>query len=535
MILILDNYDSFTYNLYQIFLKYNYPIKVIRSDKTSIEEIERLNPEYIILSPGPGTPHEAGICIEVVQKLKGKYPILGVCLGHQAILAAFDVPIVNAARIVHGKVEKLIHNGKGVFRNISPDAKVTRYHSLAGKEKDIPECFEINAKCEDDEVMAVEHKTYQLVGVQFHPESVGTKEGEKMILNFLNYRRDNVPVKEYLGKLMTKSNLSFREAYDVMDELTDGNLHDSQIGCLLTAMQLKGVTSEELAGFASVLRRKAITFPKPRDGEIRLDTCGTGGSLAAKTFNVSTICAILANTCGAKVVKHGNRAATSKSGSADLLEKLGINVDMSITNCINSYNELGLTFLFARKFHGAMRYAAPARQHLGFKTIFNYIGPLSNPAYATHQIIGIADKDLTEKFCESLSMLGIKRALVVSGFDGLDEISLSAPTKISELKDTWIRSYVFNPESIGLKFMRHADLIGGDADRNAQIALEILSGEESTRSDLVYLNTGAALYLYGITDSIEEGYKKARDVAKSGNAMKTLKKFVELSNKPESE
>jgi anthranilate synthase/phosphoribosyltransferase len=533
MILILDNYDSFTYNLYQIFLKLNYPIKVIRSDKTTVEEIEKINPNYIILSPGPGTPQEAGICIEVVQKLKGKYPILGVCLGHQAILASFGVPIVNAARIVHGKVEKLVHNGKGILRNISPDARVTRYHSLAAKEIDIPECFEVTAKCEDGEVMAVEHKNYHLVGVQFHPESIGTKEGEKMILNFLNYRRDSVPVKEYLGKLLTKSNLTFRESYDIMDELTDGNMHDSQIGSLLTALQMKGLTSEELAGFASVMRKKAISFPKPKDGEIRLDTCGTGGSLAAKTFNVSSVCAILANTCGIKVVKHGNRAATSRSGSADVLEKLGVNIDMSVSNCINTYRELGLTFLFARKFHGAMKFAAPTRHHLGFKTAFNYIGPLSNPAYATHQIIGISDRDFTEKFCESLSMLGVKRALVVSGFDGLDEISLSAPTKISELKDGWIRSYVFNPESIGLKFIRHSDLVGGDVEKNSAIALEILSGEDSTRSDLVYLNTGAALYLCGITDSIGDGYKKARDVAKTGNAMKTLEKFVALSNKPE--
>ena len=350
MILLIDNYDSFTYNLYQVFLKLNYPTKVVRNDKISISEIEKLNPSYIVLSPGPGTPNEAGITMEVVNKFKGIYPILGVCLGHQSILAAFGTPIVNAQRIVHGKVERIIHNGKGLFRNIPTDTSVTRYHSLVAKEKDIPDCFEITAKSEDGEVMAVEHKEYHLIGVQFHPESIGTKDGEKMIINFLHYRKDNVPVKEYLSRLVIKNSLSFKESYDIMDELTENNLTEGQIGSLLTALQINGFTSEIIAGFATVLKKKAISFPKPASNEKRLDTCGTGGSTNAKTFNVSTISSILANACGANVVKHGNRAITSKSGSADLLEKLGVNVDMSVETCIDVYNKIGITFLYARNF-----------------------------------------------------------------------------------------------------------------------------------------------------------------------------------------
>ena len=527
MILILDNYDSFTYNLFQIFLKYNYPIKVVRSDKITISEIEKLNPSYIVLSPGPGTPYEAGICMEVVDKLKGKYPILGVCLGHQAILASFGVPIVNASRIVHGKVEKLIHNGKGIFRNISPDTKVTRYHSLAGKEKDIPDCFIISAKCEDGEVMAVEHKEYHLVGVQFHPESIGTKEGEKMILNFLHYRRENVPVKDYLVKAMKRENLSFSEAYDIMDELTEGNMHEAQIGSLLTSLQIKGITSEELAGFASILRKKAISFPKPKENEKRLDTCGTGGASNSKTFNVSTTVALIAAASGAKVVKHGNRAVTSKSGSADLLEKLGINVEMPVEKAIELYNKTGFTFLYARKFHAAMRFAAPARAALGFRTVFNIIGPLSNPAYATHQIIGVFDKDMTEKIAEALMIIGIKRAMVVSSLNGLDEISLSSPTKITELKDGWIKSYIFNPEDIGLSLVKHEDLVGGDSNVNKEITLNILKGEEGAKLELALLNTGAALYVYGIADSIKKGYEIARNTVKSGKALDFLNRVIE--------
>lgn len=529
MILMLDNYDSFTYNLYQVFLKFNYPIKVVRSDKISIKEIEELNPSFIVLSPGPGTPHEAGVCIEVVQKLKGKYPILGICLGHQAILAAFGVPIVNASRIVHGKVEKISHTGTGLFRNISSDACVTRYHSLAGKEKDIPDFFEITAKTEDGEVMAVEHKEYHLAGMQFHPESIGTKEGEKMIMNFLHYRGEMVPVKSLIKKTLSMNSLTFNEAYDIMDELTEGNMTDAQIGSLLTSLQIKGVTSNELAGFASVLRKKAVSFPMPLEGEIRFDTCGTGGS-HYKTFNVSTIVSLVSAAAGAKVVKHGNRAVTSNSGSADLLEKLGVNVDMSVDKCIEIYKKIGVTFLYARKFHAAMRFAAGARSSLGFRTAFNLIGPLSNPAFSTRQLIGVFDKDYTKILCEALSMLGVERAMVVSGIDGYDEISLTSDTQITELKDGWMRTYLFSPKDVGLDYCKQEDLTGGNVDINASIALDILTGKPGPKTELVALNAGAALYLYGMADSIKDGYHKALKILTEGKAKEILDEFILLSN-----
>ncbi|HBI39299.1 MAG: anthranilate phosphoribosyltransferase [Spirochaetes bacterium RIFOXYB1_FULL_32_8] len=529
MILMLDNYDSFTYNLYQVFMKFNYPIKVVRSDKITIEEIEQLNPTFIVLSPGPGTPHEAGICIEVVQKLKGKYPILGICLGHQAILAAFDVPIVNASRIVHGKVEKLNHTGTGLFRNINADTMVTRYHSLAGKEKDIPDCFEITAKTEDGEVMAVEHKEYQLAGMQFHPESIGTKDGEKMIMNFLHYRRETVPVKQHIKKTLGMQDLTYQESYDIMDELTEGNMTDAQIGSLLTSLQIKGVTSNELAGFASVLKKKAVSFPKPAEGEKRIDTCGTGGS-HNKTFNVSTIVSLITSAAGAKVVKHGNRAVTSTSGSADLFEKLGINVDMSVERCIEIYNKIGVTFLYARKFHAAMRFAAAARASLGFRTAFNLIGPLSNPAYSTHQIIGVFDKDYTKTICESLSIMGTQRAMVVSGLDGYDEISLTSDTQITELNNGWIKTYNFSPSEIGLPYYKQEELAGGNVECNSLIAMNIIAGKDGPKTELVAVNAGAALYIYGLASSIKDGYHLAKSVIHGGKAKGILDEFILLSN-----
>ena len=382
--------------------------------------------------------------------------------------------------------------------------------------------------------MAVEHKELCLIGVQFHPESIGTKEGEKIIKNFLNYKRDNVPIKGYLKDLISQKNLSQKEAHDIMDELTEGNLAEAQIGSLLTSLQIKGVTPEELAGCASVLKKKAASFPKPDENEKRLDTCGTGGSKESKTFNVSTIVSLLAAAAGAKVVKHGNKAVTSKVGSADLLEKLGVNIEMSVEKSHEIYDKIGLTFLYARKFHSAMRFAAPARASLGFRTLFNLVGPLSNPAYATHQIIGVFDADYTNKMCEALQLVGIERAMVVHGLDGLDEISLSAPTKITELKDGWIKSYIFDPESIGLDLVKHHRLTGGNIEKNRRICLNILKGKESVKANLAYLNTGAALYIYGIAESIKDGYFIAKETATSGKAIPLLNEFVKLSQEEHS-
>lgn len=529
MILLIDNYDSFTYNLYQVFSKFNHPIKVVRSDKISLEEIQALNPKYIVIGPGPKTPQEAGISIQIVQKFQGLYPILGICLGHQAILAAFGVPIVNAKHIKHGKIEPLNHNARGIFRHIHTQTPVVRYHSLAGKQEDIPDFLEITATALDGEIMAVEHKSSQIVGLQFHPESIGTQEGEKMILNFLHYRRENVAIFSYLKKSLKLSNLEFQEAYDIMDELTEGNMSDAQIGSLLTSLEIKGVRAEELAGFASVLRKKAVSFPLPKTSEKRLDIVGTGGS-PNKTFNVSTTASLLLATAGVKVIKHGNRAITSKAGSADLLEKLGVNVNMSVPTCIHCYNKLGITFLYAIKFHAALRFASNARKSLGFKTAFNLVGPLANPAAVTHQFIGVFDKAYTEIMAEALNILGTKRALVVSGFDEYDEISLCAPTKITELNNGKITSYDFSPEQIGLPYATHSMLVGGDSLINKQITLDIFNNIPSLKNDLVCLNVGAGLYLYDIADSISDGYKLAKEVLKSKKVFETLENFKQLSH-----
>ncbi|WDL74700.1 bifunctional anthranilate synthase component II/anthranilate phosphoribosyltransferase [Helicobacter winghamensis] len=533
MILLIDNYDSFTFNIYQAFSTLGYPIKVVRYDKTNLEEIKALNPSYIILGPGPKSPRDSKLNIEIVQNFKGIYPILGICLGHQAILAAFGVEIVNAKNIIHGKVEPLIHNEKGIFRHIPQRTPIVRYHSLVGKKDEIPECFIVSARSKDGEIMAVEHKQYHLVGLQFHPESIGTKDGIKMLQNFLHYAREPIPIKEYLKKTLKQESLNFQESYNLMDELTEGNLSDAQIGSILTSLEIKGVDSYELAGFASVLKRKAVRFAPKRKFEKNFDLVGTGGS-GVKTFNVSTTCALLLASVAREenfgIIKHGNRAITSKSGSADLLNALGINANMELQNALRAYEELHLTFLFAQRFHAAMRFAAPARSTLGFKTAFNLIGPLSNPAPISHQLIGVFDKSYTEIMAKALQILGIKRAMVVSGLDGYDEISLCAPTQITELKGGELKTYIFNPIEVGLSFVPYSLLKGGDACENLEISQDIFRGLNSPKLDLVALNMGAALYVCDLVDSIRDGFFRAKKIIKDGVVFEVVKSFQKISN-----
>ncbi len=527
MILLIDNYDSFTYNIYQLVAKLGFEVIVKRNDEINIDEIQSMKPTHIILGPGPNSPKDSKICLDIIKQLKNEYPILGICLGHEVILYAFDVPIVNAKNIVHGKVSPLNHCEEGIFTNIPQHIEITRYHSLVAKKQDIPQTFQITALSDDGEVMAVAHKKYPLFGLQFHPESIGTQFGEKMILNFIHYKRQNIPIKQYLHKLANLENLSFVESYDLMECIVENDLTSAQIGSLITSFYVKKPTGDELAAFASLLISKAQKFEI--DDSNRIDIVGTGGS-ERKTFNVSSTTAILLASMGLKVVKHGNKGVTSKSGSADLLLKLGININMDINICKKCYDELGITFLFAPNIHNAIKHVQTIRKEIGFKSFFNLLGPLSNPLRPTHQLIGVFQKEYTEVMAQALKIIGIKRAMVVNGLDGIDEISLCGDTKISELRDGNINTYIFSPKEHGIELANFYDLKGGDVFRNVEITMDILNGNESKKLDLVALNAGASLYLYDIAESIEEGFHKAKEFLKTKKALKTLEAFKIISN-----
>jgi anthranilate synthase/phosphoribosyltransferase len=432
MILLIDNYDSFTHNLYQYFREItDREVRVVRHDEIDVAGVRDIAPDYIVISPGPGRPEDAGISLEVIEAFAGEIPILGVCLGHQAIAQAFGARIVQAQRIVHGKAEEISHDGKGLFRSIPKSSSFTRYHSLAVEESTLDDAFEITSRAADGEIMGIRHREFTLEGVQFHPESIASEDGKTLLKNFIHYRREPFVATEQLQKVIAGDNMSANEAEAFMTELTEGNLSDAQIAGFLTALSTKGIVAEEIAGCARVLQQKRVPVKSDRP---LLDTCGTGGD-GLGTFNISSMSAIIAASCGAVVAKHGNRAVSSKSGSADFYRALGFEIDITPAQSEELLRKNDFAFLFAPLYHGAMKYAAPARKALKVKTIMNLLGPLANPAGAEYQIIGVYSAELAPVIAEAARMLGVKRGMIVHGRDGEDELSVCDTSLVVEFDE----------------------------------------------------------------------------------------------------
>ncbi|HUT66370.1 MAG TPA: bifunctional anthranilate synthase component II/anthranilate phosphoribosyltransferase [Spirochaetota bacterium] len=521
MIAIIDNYDSFTYNLFQYISEmYDDEVKVFRNDRITVEELGRMRPDGIVISPGPGRPQEAGISVEAVKRFAGHTPILGVCLGHQAIGYAFGGSIGRAKDIVHGKTQSITMDGRGLFRNVPSPARFTRYHSLVIDRPSLPGALEITAVSEDGEIMGVRHKEYAVEGIQFHPESIASEYGKKILKNFLNYRRETFHLSRALSKVVDGTDLSPKEASFLMEELTEGDLSTGQIAAFLTALTAKGTNPGELAAFAGVLGKKkqSLSVSHPL-----LDTCGTGGDEKG-SFNISSMAAIVASSCGAWVAKHGNRSVSSKSGSADFYRALGIPTELDAEKTKILLEETGFAFLFAPLYHRSMRHAAQARRELGIKTVMNILGPLLNPADAQYQLIGVYAEKLCRPVAETLKLLGRKRALVAHGLDGFDEISVTAPSKIVEIDEKkGISEYVLDPEEFGIGRYGQDELAGGSPEENAEIASELLvSGGRDAIRDAVLLNAGAALYVYNFARDIGEGYRLAKKAIESGDTEKKL-------------
>jgi len=525
MILLIDNYDSFTYNIYQYMIEDGFDVLVKRNDEISLKEIEELAPEKIVLSPGPGNPDSAGICLEVLEHFKTNIPILGICLGHQCIGQAFGGEIVRAGKIVHGKPSVIDHDGRGVFKEVSPHVSQIRYHSLVIRRETLPEELEITANSLDDnEIMGVRHKKYAIEGIQFHPESISSEEGRKILRNFLREDHSDV-MKDAIRKVTEGESLTVTMAENVMECITSGKATPAQIGSILTALIFKGETVEELTGFARVMRRSADQVAKPKGRRV-LDTCGTGGDKSG-TFNISTAVALVTAGAGVTVAKHGNRSVTSKCGSADVLEDMGVPIDHNADKLAENLKNAGIAFLFAPVLHKAMKYAVPVRREIGIRTCFNILGPMTNPAHADYQLIGIFSPELTEKMAHVLMALGIERAMVVHGGDGLDEITLTDKTRISELKDGWVKTYDFDPRSLGFAFCDHKDLKGGDIHENKQIILNILKGERGPKRNIVVINAAAALMTAGKAGDMGEGVRLAEESIDSGMAMKKLEALIQ--------
>lgn len=338
-------------------------------------------------------------------------------------------------------------------------------------------------------------------------------------------------IKEAIVKIVNKGDLSYDEAYTVMNEIMSGETTPTQNAAFLSALSTKSAkaeTTDEIAGCAAAMRDHAT---KVETGMDVFEIVGTGGDNAG-SFNISTTSALVAAAGGMKVAKHGNRAASSKCGTADCLEALGVNIDQSPEKCVELLNEVGMCFFFAQKYHTSMKYVGAIRKELGFRTVFNILGPLTNPGSPKMQLLGVYDEYLVQPLAQVLISLGINRGMVVYGKDKLDEISMSAPTTICEFKDGWMKNYTITPEDFGFATCEKSELVGGTPAENAAITRAILSGEEcGAKRHAVLLNAGAALYIGGKADSFADGVKLAAAIIDSGAAMETLKKFVEVSNR----
>lgn len=573
MILLIDNYDSFSYNVYQLIGSVDPDLRVIRNDELTLEEIEALSPSHIVLSPGPGRPGDAGICEDVIRHFQGKIPILGICLGHQAICEVYGAEITYARELMHGKQSVVtLDTGSKLFAGMEREITVARYHSLAANPDTLPDCLRVTAATQDGEIMAVEHREYPVYGVQFHPESVLTPKGKAIIENFLaddmgrdpgelspgmqsgdaksgsemkteaetgtkaGFKRNVLENKsgkeekkmigEAIIKLSKKEDIGYEMAKAVMNEIMSGEATDVQKSAYLTALSMKGETIEEITGSAEEMRRHATRLLHEQDV---LEIVGTGGD-GSNSFNISTTAALVISAAGVPVAKHGNRAASSRSGAADCLEALGVNIGIEPEQSLRLLKEIHICFLFAQKYHSAMKYVGPIRKELGIRTVFNILGPLTNPAGANMEVLGVYDESLVQVLAEVLRNLGVTRGMVVYGQDKLDELSVCAPTTVCEIRDGQLRNYVVTPEQLGLKTYEKGELLGGTAAENAAITRAILSGQEQgARRDAVLLNAAAGLYVADQAEDLQDGIKLAHELIDEGRALRQLEKFVQYS------
>ncbi|MCR5621314.1 MAG: bifunctional anthranilate synthase component II/anthranilate phosphoribosyltransferase [Treponema sp.] len=531
MIAFIDNKDSFTFNIVQSLERVSgNKVCVFRSEEASVEEIVAAKPSHIIVGPGPGTPAEAGISMEAIRYFAGKLPVLGICLGHQAMAAAFGAKIVGAKYIRHGIVEEIQTDGRGIFRNIGMKGSFTRYHSLVVDEATLPPDFEVSARAKDGDIMGIRHKEFVMEGVQFHPESIASEKGDALFKAFLNYSRENISHVLLLNQLIDqKKSLTREQVASFIGELTDGTMDERVAASVLTAMAARGLpTSEEMAGAAGVMLKKKTKFPLDNHGLAEI--VGTGGD-GKGSFNISSLSALVAASCGQAMAKHGNRAVSSKSGAADFFEALGINIMASPEKTAELIKRTGFGFLMAPVYHSAMRFAAPIRKALGIKTIFNVLGPLLNPANAEYEVLGVYTKDLLKDYAHAAKSLGAKRVMVINSEDGYDEISPCAVTHVYQIDEKGRESaYTINPADFGINDADEKELYGGNGSDNAKLAMEVLNGTgRRTIRYAVGLNAGAVLYLCGKARTLKDGYAVAVSAIDSGKTLAKLKEIQTVS------
>jgi anthranilate synthase/phosphoribosyltransferase len=583
MILMIDNYDSFTFNLVQALEAAGAEVRVVRNDAIDRAGIEALaddpsaNLRGIVVSPGPSDPEHAGVSRDaILVGVERKIPTLGVCLGMQSMGAALGATIRRAPTLVHGEASRVRHDGRGLLAGMPTPFMAARYHSLSVAPETLPPDVIVTARTEDDHVvMGIRHTRAPVEGVQFHPESVLTPEGPHLLANFLRLAgegeaglldqasgsfalagfgddsaetedaaeadgagagatparsRDMAAagtgrggtsmsdvVRAALVAVVEGKRLSMDEARAAMGSVMDGEATPAQLAALLVALRMRGETVEELAGFASAMRDHAVRVQAP---EGVIDTCGTGGD-GSGTINISTAAALVVAAAGVPVAKHGNRAITSKSGSADVLEALGISTDLGPDAAAESLRLYKFAFLFAGGYHPAMRHAGPTRKEIGVRTAFNLLGPMTNPAGARRQVMGVGDSAAAPRIAEVLRMLGAERALVVHG-TGLDELPLDGSGVMYDVTPGGVTRHQVVARELGLMEGPVSALVGGTAAENAAALERVLDGAGGPGRDVVLLNAAAAFLAAGRATNLREGIALAAVSIDSGAASRLL-------------
>ncbi|NCP87405.1 MAG: anthranilate phosphoribosyltransferase [Anaerolineae bacterium CG_4_9_14_3_um_filter_57_17] len=534
MLALIDNYDSFTYNLVQYFGELGAEIRVFRNDQISLNELIALKPDHLVISPGPGEPlQDGGISPEAMKHFTGKIPVLGVCLGHQCLGAIYGGKVERAPRLMHGKTSPVSHNGQGIFKDVPSPFDAMRYHSLIVYEP-VPAELEIIAQTAEGEIMGLKHKQHPTYGVQFHPESILTEHGKQILKNFLDIKpaqpmtTEPVLLKPFIAKVINRADLSAEEAEQALSVIMTGGATPAQIGAYLIALRMKGETIAEVVGSVRAMRAASVKVKLEAGGEPVYDIVGTGGD-GTHTFNISTAAAFVVAGAGRKVAKHGNRAASSQCGSADVLSALGVNLDLTPEQVATAIQQVGIGFMFAPKFHPAMKYAVGPRKEIGQRTIFNILGPLTNPAGANIQLTGVYDASLTEPLAHVLQELGSRAALVIYGANGLDELNPTGVNRVSHLKNGNVTTYDLNPADFGLAPCTVADLRGGAPDQSAAMMRDLLGGKlRGAIRDAVLLNAAAALAAE--TGDFKSALQESESSLNSGAALDKLNALIEFSH-----
>src|SRR5215211_2471083 len=533
MLALIDNYDSFTYNLVQYFGELGADIRVFRNDQVSLNELIALQPDHLVISPGPGEPlKDDGVSSDAVRHFTGKIPVLGVCLGHQCLGAIYGGKVDRAARLMHGKTSKVNHNGQGIFKDIPSPFEGMRYHSLIVYEP-VPAELEIVATTAEGEIMGLKHREHPTYGVQFHPESILTEHGKKLLKNFLDIKPAPVAggelsmLKPFIAKAINRVDLTADEAQEAMNVIMTGQATPAQIGAYLIALRMKGETIPEITGSVRAMRANAVKVELRKTDEPVYDIVGTGGD-GAHTFNISTAAAFVLAGTGQSVAKHGNRAASSQCGSADVLCALGVNLDLTPEQVARAIEEIGIGFMFAPKFHPAMKYAIGPRKEIGQRTIFNILGPLTNPAGAHIQLTGVYAPTLTEPLANVLNELGSRAAMVIHGAGGTDELSTCGLNRISHLRDGAVRTYDLDPTELGFSIATIEDLRGGTPDESAEMMRELLSSKlNGAHRESVLLNAAGARAAE--TGNFKSALEEAEESLDGGKAFAKLNALVEFS------